>query len=117
MTQATLSSQQQRRSSVRQRPKGDSRAKCLKGTLGLGPDLAVSIIDISQTGIGLVTKTAVQVGQKIEVTLSSMGLVRPIKQVATVARCEQLGEGKYCVGARFDRCLSYGEYQGLIKLH
>jgi hypothetical protein len=73
-----------RRLARRRAPKGGTRVVCRKGTLGLGPDLAVSVLDVSESGIRLLVREALAERQEIEVGLTGPGQARAHRLVATV---------------------------------
>ena len=66
MTQ-TSTAVRNRRLSRRQAPKGSTKATCHKGLFGLGRDVAVAVLDISQYGAQLVVKEALKPRQPVEV--------------------------------------------------
>src|SRR5256885_2178544 len=45
-----------RRANPRRAPKGSTRVTCRRGSLGLGPNLALSLLDVSETGARLLVK-------------------------------------------------------------
>jgi hypothetical protein len=87
----------------------------VKGSLGLGKNLALSLLDIGETGIRLVLTTALQPGQEIEVALLGPGQCRPIKALGQVIWCVATADGTFCVGARFHKRLGYPDFQSLCK--
>ena len=68
-----LSRNENRRNSPRRQPKRTSRALCVTGKFGLGPNVAVALLDVSETGIRLVLKTALVPGHDVEVGLEAIG--------------------------------------------
>jgi hypothetical protein len=107
--------QANRRSSRRLAASSAARIECRKGSLGLGPNLAVSFLDISETGIRLVLKSALAKGQEVEVLLQGGGVPRPIKRLARVVWSLEVESGGWCVGLRFDRALPYIDMQRLTR--
>mgnify|MGYP001206771596 CR=1 FL=1 len=97
----------------RRRPKGHSKVACYKGPFGLGPNLALSMLDVSEAGIRLLVKSRLEVGQAIEVQLQGLGHTRPVKILAEVVWAVAAADGGYCIGARFDRSLGYPDLQAL----
>ncbi len=63
----------ERRGSPRRLPRVSVRAYLRLGGLDLGPDLALSRIDLSESGAGLVVKHAVEVGKEVSVGLDGAG--------------------------------------------
>jgi hypothetical protein len=58
-----------RRGSRRQQAKKSAAATCQKGSLGLGANLALSVLDVSETGIRLLARAALRTGQQVVITL------------------------------------------------
>jgi hypothetical protein len=102
-----------RRAGLRRTPRGRFKVELRKGTLGLGPNLAEALEDLSESGARLVLKALVAKGDEVELTLTGQGHLRPIKVVADVVRFEPL-DGQRCrVGLRFQRLLKYADFQQL----
>ena len=100
------------RSSVRRPAKRSSRATCQKGSLGLGADLALRLVDLSETGVRLLLRTELGAGQEVEVGILAQGQGRPVRRLANVVWCVA-AEAGYVAGLRFQRALGYAEYQQL----
>ncbi len=97
----------ERRVARRRQPKGGTRVACRKGTLGLGQNIAVQVLDLSETGIRLMVRTALATGDDVEFELVTCGQPRPIKLVARIAWAVPASDGNYCIGARFEKELKY----------
>jgi hypothetical protein len=80
--------------------------------LGLGKDLCLAILDVSETGIRLLVKSAVTKGDEIEVELLGVNHRRPLKALAQVVWCIP---GTFCLGAQFRRRLSYADFICLVS--
>ncbi len=104
-----------RRSSRRMPPNRLARVECRRGGLGLGPNLLLSILDISETGIRLVLRAPIEAGQEAEVLLQGLGITRPEKRLARVVWVLPLDEGGYCAGLHFDKPLRYVDLQRLAR--
>jgi hypothetical protein len=104
-----------RRAGLRRQPRGNIQVTCVKGALGLGSNLALTLLDASETGVRLIVTTALEPGQEIEVSITGPGRGRPHKQLAEVAWCVPTAEGAFCVGARFLKRLSYAELQDICR--
>lgn len=113
MREAALPEKQRsnRRSARRHKPCGT--IECRKGSVGLGPNLAVALLDISETGLRMLAKTVFQKGEDVEITLVSKRHARPLRMMADVAWCVEAADGQYCVGLSFRRRLMYMEFQNL----
>jgi hypothetical protein len=104
-----------RRSSRRLALSNLTKVECRKGTLGLGTDLNVATLDISETGVRLVLKAGLEPGQQVEVLLKGGWTCKPVKRLARVIWALLLETGNWCVGFQFDKPLPYGDMQRLAK--
>jgi hypothetical protein len=91
-----------RRRSPRREPKETSRAACYVGNTDLGPNIAVSLLDVSESGLRLIVKEALEPGRDVVVGLKALGGGRKTLVPGVVAWCETLEGGAYCVGVKFD---------------
>ena len=91
----------ERRRSRRQLPKPTTEVACRSQTLLIGPDVAVSVLDISGDGIRLMVNAPLANGQRIEVDLEGIGYSRPLKLNAEVIWCLETADGNWCIGAKF----------------
>ena len=105
-----------RRRAPRRKPKKSSRVFCYSGRYGLGPNVAVTLLDVSETGVRLVLKVPLAVGDEVEIGLDGIGERRPSKAAAQVVWCIPLADGNHCIGARFDKPLRWMLLQGLTCL-
>jgi hypothetical protein len=107
--------QKNRRLFARRPPKRTTKASGHKGALGLGPNVVVSVVDLSETGARLVVKVPLEPRQEVEVELQGQSHPRPLKFPAKVVWSAGAGEGTYTVGVVFERRLSYTELQDLTS--
>ncbi len=82
---------------------------CRLGTLGLGPDFALAVHDVSEDGARLSVTVALPVGEEVEVSLIPPGLSRPLVRVAEVVWSAPEGPASFWVGVRFRDPLNYAE--------
>jgi hypothetical protein len=115
MSQLASAAVRNRRLNRRQLPKGSTKATCHKGLFGLGRDIAVAVLDMSQYGAQLVVKEALKRGQPVEVGLEGLGRQKPIKLPAVVVWCVAGADGNHLVGTRFERALSWADIQALAR--
>jgi hypothetical protein len=87
---------------------------CRKGTLDLGANIAVAVLDVSETGVRLIVKEPLKVDQEVTVALEPSHGRGAERRVARVAWCVESSEQKYVVGARFDKRLPYADWQKLV---
>src|SRR5262245_66304704 len=97
-------------------PKGGSRAAGRRGALGLGPNIVLKLLDISETGARLLVKEPLKVGQEVEVSLSAPAGFREVKVLARVVWGLATADGAYCVGVQFEKRLAYAALQDLSRL-
>ncbi|HKB00787.1 MAG TPA: PilZ domain-containing protein [Gemmataceae bacterium] len=86
------------------------------GTLGLGPDLAVSVIDLSEDGLCLRSKAAVSPGAEAEVSVARAGWGRPLKLLCEVRWCEEDEQGKFLVGVRYRKRMLHRDLSELVRM-
>jgi hypothetical protein len=102
-----------RRRSPRKQPKRSTKVRCVPNRHGLGDNVAVQVLDVSETGVRLILRQAATVGQEVEVVLEATTDRRPHKLVAQVIWCVPTADGTYCVGAHFEKPLPYAALQAL----
>lgn len=84
-----------------------------KGTMGLGPNLAIGGVELSDDGIQVRVKSELKRGDEIEIGLTGIGRSKPMTLISEVRWCKEdldddSGEFFY-VGAKFRRRLAYAE--------
>jgi hypothetical protein len=88
---------------------------CRRGLLGVGPDLAIRLVDISEEGARIQIKSALKKGDEVEVSLTAPGLSRPVVRVADVAWCGPAKEGDgFWIGVQFRSLLRYADILHLV---
>jgi hypothetical protein len=96
-----------RRRSPRRLPKRTTRITCHKGSLGLGPNIALSMLNLSETGVCLLVKENLETGSEVEVRLINPIHRQPLRTLAEVIWCVETKDGAYCIGAHFRKPLLY----------
>jgi hypothetical protein len=104
-----------KRRSRRQAPKKSTRVACYKGSLGLGQNLALTVLDVSETGIRLLINTELTPGQEVLVNLEGAS-PRPVKLPGRLIWSVPAGEGRFCVGVQFEKSLPYADLQALARV-
>lgn len=102
-----------RRSSRRLLPKGKIKLGLYKGSMDLGANLAVSIVDISETGLRLLAKTALDQDQEVMVTLEGVAHRRSLKRTGKVIWSVPAENSAFLVGVRLHKPL---EYRDVVQL-
>ena len=83
---------------------------------GLGPNLALTLLDVSETGARLVVKEPITRGQEIELGLLAPGCVREYALSGVIVWAVATASGAHCVGVQFQKRLSYSALQDLGRL-
>ena len=86
-----------------------------KGALGLGANVAAELLDISEGGVRVVTKTPLQMDDEVEITLAGYGIRKAIRRLATVCWSFKLESGEYATGFNFEKRLQYMEVSSFAK--
>jgi hypothetical protein len=103
-----------RRRHPRYQPRNSTRARCFRGSLGLGANLAVRVLDLSEGGARLLLRESLSPGQEIEVTLESAASP-PVKVLAEVVWAQPGADGHCTVGARFRKQLGHADLMALAR--
>lgn len=114
MVMSTATRETDRRLHRRRPPKRAVRVTCQLGSLGLGPNVAVSVVDLSEAAARLAVKTTMPAGQEVEVNFAEPGLGRPIRRMAVVVWCAEREDGTWSAAVRFDRRLEYSDLMRLV---
>ena len=104
-----------RRKWRRQTPRATAKVECRRGTMGLGPNLALELLDISECGIGIIIKIGLKVQEDVEILVRDYGQSKTIKQLAKVCWCLKLQDGRFCAGMSFEKWLAYADVQMISK--
>jgi hypothetical protein len=97
----------ERRKSRRYAPKGGMQVTCRKGAPGLGPNLGLSVLDVSEGGTRLVLGEPLEPGQVVEVILQPAGYAKGFKASGRVVWCVEAAAGGHVAGIAFDQRLEY----------
>lgn len=95
-----------RRRSMRRQSKRSTKIYC-HGPMGLGPNLAVKLLDVSEIGLRALLTKEFPVGTELEVHLESICHRRPIRRWAEVVWSIPTQDGEYNVGISLRRPLPY----------
>ena len=104
----------QDRRAMRRRPlKRGVTLTVRKGTMGLGPNLAVGGVELSHDGIRVRIKDQLKRGDEVELGLTGIGCGKPMTLIADVRWCrvEESDDGAtvFFLGAKFRRRLAHAE--------
>lgn len=84
-----------------------------KGTMGLGRDVGIDLLDATEDGLRVRLRVPVETGAEVSVELSRPGVSRPLALVAEVRWCRPAPDGTAVAGLRLRRRLSYLELTNL----
>jgi hypothetical protein len=96
------------RNSRRQKPKVTTRAIALPNRFGLGGNIAVSVLDVSESGVRLKLKRDLAIGTEFEVRLENISS-KTVKTTAQVVWSVPAADGTFVIGARFTSLVNYGD--------
>ena len=104
-----------RRNAVRKRPRGSVRVQCRRGAYGLGPNVAVGLLDLSETGARLVIKEPLEAKHEVEITLAGYGMSADLKLPGTIAWAVRLENGHFAIGVNFQKRLRFCDVMQLTR--
>jgi hypothetical protein len=102
--------------SQRKQAKESTRVSCRLGPYGMGAEVSVAVLDLSVEIIRLTARAPMDPGQEVEITLESIGLLRPVTQTANVTECTPAADGAYCVCCVFEKAIGYREFMALTSV-
>jgi hypothetical protein len=97
-----------RRRTLRRKATRRARVACHAGPFGFGPNLALSLLDVSESGACVLLSAPLEPGKEVEVHLTGPGQVRGLRVAATVTWC-RAADGGHCAGLEFHRSLRYAD--------
>jgi hypothetical protein len=104
-----------RRASRRAPLRTTVKVECRKGGHGLGPNLVVTPLDLSERGVRLVLRAELPPGQEVEVLITGGGYSRPVKKIGRIVWSLPTGSDGHVVGIRFDGSVPFSDLQGMTK--
>src|SRR5579872_2665417 len=100
-----------RRAARRRAAKRSVRVNCIANAIGLGPNVALSLLDVSEAGARITIKVPLLPRQEVEISLTGIGHRKPVRVLAEVIWCIPAEEGTYLAGFKLQRYLSYQDLQ------
>jgi hypothetical protein len=98
---------------MRRPPRGRVKVVCQRGALELGANLALAVLDVSETGVRLQLKEGLRPGQEVSITLEGPCSPRPVRRVGRVVWSVPSADGTHCAGVSLDKRLEYREFLDL----
>ena len=105
-----------RRLSPRRPARPGSKVFCLQGGYGVGRNIALAVLDISETGVRLRLRELLQRGQEIRVGFLPPGFFREFRMSGVVVWCVPAHDGTHLAGVRLDEPLSFVALQAFCRL-
>lgn len=99
----------------RRPPRSGVRVECRRGALGLGPNLAAGLLDVSEGGAGVRLTAPAGIGEEVEVVLARPGGGRPVRGLGDVRWCQPAADGTYRAGVRLRRRLTHADLLDLCR--
>jgi hypothetical protein len=114
--QISTASLANRRRARRCKVSSHARTECRKGSHGMGRNVAVTTLDLSETGARLIVRIGLAPGDEVEILLAGTGVPKPVKRVGTVVWSVLLPDACHAIGVVFDKALSYADLQRLARV-
>src|SRR5438105_230441 len=105
-----------RRLRPRRPARPSSKVVCQAGAFGVGRNLALAVLDVSEMGVRLRLKEALPPGREVTVGLTPPGQSRESRLTGRVVWCVAAADGTHLAGVRFDKQLDYPALQALGRL-
>jgi hypothetical protein len=105
-----------RRASRRLAPKARVKVVCRKGSLDLGRNLALALLDASETGLRMALSQALEPGQDVSLTLDRPTGGPRITRVGMVVWAVPAADGSFIVGIHLQKHLPFADLAHLTHL-
>jgi hypothetical protein len=102
-----------RRGSDRKPARQSIRLECRRGSTGFGVNIASGFLNISLSGVQVLTRDVLQIGDEVEVILEGYGFRGSIRRIGEVRWTVAIDGGGFRTGVRFAKYLTYRELQTL----
>jgi PilZ domain len=96
-----------RRHSLRRQPKVRVKMICRKGSHDFGANIAVALLDVSESGARLVVREELPAQQEVSISLEGPNHRRPVVRQGKVVWSVPAAESGHCVGVNFEKYLDY----------
>jgi hypothetical protein len=112
----TYSGSERRRFERLRAAKSAVRIICQRGELFLGPNLAESLVDVSEEGLGILTREALATGERVCLTLEGVAPALQVQRLGRVAWWASAEGGRFRAGVELDTPLDYAELMALSTI-
>lgn len=106
-------SRSDRRAADRSPAKGSTRVRCRKGRTGIGSDIALSVMDVSRTGVRLMVSCRLHPGDAVLLRFATRGDPLTVQRIGTVRWCVKT-DWSYCTGIELETPLAEADIQLFI---
>ncbi len=113
MTSKIGDADKDKRRLIRRRVRNATDVSCRRGTMGLGPNLALRMLDISEEGVKLLVKQQLKLGEELEVCFTPQGCSKEIVCNLVTVRCGP-ENGSFMVAGKFAPPLSYDDIYHIL---
>ncbi|MBI3408544.1 MAG: PilZ domain-containing protein [Planctomycetes bacterium] len=107
--------QKNRRKSSRKIPRGTVLAECRRGRLWLGVNIATGFLDLSQSGVRILSREPFKLHEEVEIVFQAFGIPAPIKRGATVIWTLPLENGHHAAGMEFEHVIAHEDIVRLSR--
>ena len=115
MANSIVSSPSNRRRSPRRKPRTSVKVECRKGAHGLGANLSVNLLDISDSGVRLIVTQELVVMAEVEIIINGYGMKQAIKRLGNIRWQVKMESGQFCTGVQFQKRIDYRDWQNLAS--
>src|SRR4051794_13375694 len=98
----------------RQQAKTNTKLKAFRNALGLGPNIGVRALDVSEMGARLLLKEALPVGHEFAIEIEGPS-GKPFKAVALLRWIVKAEDGTFVTGTSFDKSVAYAHLSALAR--
>jgi hypothetical protein len=113
MSQLNTSKAANRRASIRKPARRTIRLQCRRGVLGLGPNLGSAYVNVSETGVQVVTNVPLTAGGEVEIVFDGFGMRNSLKRAGQVVWVSSVEGGACRAGIHFVKPLAFREVQSI----
>jgi hypothetical protein len=113
MSTAPVDHSKDLRRQIRRKVRNATDVSCQRGTSGMGPNIGIRLLDISEEGVRLATNQAVNPGEELEISFTPLGCNREILCGIIVVWCKA-HDGVHSVAGKFRPPLRYDDIYHII---
>lgn len=99
---------------MRRPAKRNAKVLAFRNGLGVGPNVGLAVIDLSESGARLRLKEELPIGREIEMNLEGPGM-RQIRLYARIVWVTPEADGTFLAGASFEKSLNWTDLVALTR--